>query len=560
MTASDYENSSSDSEPEQENVESIVRDASKRLGRKKNPKANDKKASTTKVKNLDKYTRPATMSNQKIKRIRDKKLKGSLERASSKHQEAAISAAKSEILLPSQAGFLEAEGLEKTYKFTQEQLVQHVDLNTARKVFSLDLPDYGSYAVKYTRNGRNLLIGGQKGHLATLDALRMKLTCEFQANDLVRDVCFLHNNSMFAAAQKKYVYIYDSTGAEAHCIRTVPEPRRMEFLSYHFLLSTISGNGVLSYHDVTNGKQVSTHRTKQGMCDTMALNPWNAVVNLGHANGIVTLWTPNMAEAVIKLQCHQGPIRSMAVDNSGKYLVTAGADRKVKVFDLRKYQEINDYYLSAAANSMSISQRGAVALGFGPNVHILNNAFTSAAPTPYMKHLIPGSQVTSLAFRPFEDVLTIGHSTGLQSVVIPGSGEPNFDTYEANPYENAKQRGESEVRALLEKIRPEMITLDPTMIGKVDRNAAEEQMKKSEMMQKANENKGPAKKKMRGRNRIGRRVRKKQQNVIDVQKQKLRETFEAKKKREERQRQQKEWKDKAENAPTALNRFFKKQP
>jgi U3 small nucleolar RNA-associated protein 7 len=105
-------------------------------------------------------------------------------------------------------------------------------------------------------------------------------------------------------------YIYDSTGAEAHCIRTIPEPRRMEFLSYHFLLSTVSGNGVLSYHDVTNGKQVATHRTKQGFCDTMAQNPWNAVINLGHASGIVTLWTPNMSEAVVKMQCHQGPSTS----------------------------------------------------------------------------------------------------------------------------------------------------------------------------------------------------------------------------------------------------------
>lgn len=81
----------------------------------------------------------------------------------------------------------------------------------------------------------------------------------------------------------------------------------MEFLSYHFLLSTVSGNGLLSYHDVTNGKQVVAHRTKQGFCDTMALNPWNAVVNLGHASGIVSLWTPNMSEAVVKMQCHQGP-------------------------------------------------------------------------------------------------------------------------------------------------------------------------------------------------------------------------------------------------------------
>lgn len=293
------------SESEHEDVEKIVRDSSTRLGQKRGKKHEEK--GKTKVKNLDKYTRHGPLSQKKIKHIRDKKLKGTLERTGSKFYDAAVSAAKSEMLLPTQAGLLEAEGMEKTYKFTQQQLQENLDLNTARKIFDLDLPDYGSYTVRYTRNGRNLLLGGQKGHLATMDMLRMRQSCEFQANDLIRDVCFLHNNSMFAAAQKKYIYIYDSSGAEAHCIRTITEPRKMEFLSYHFLLSTVSGNGLLSYHDITTGSQIVAHRTKLGLCDTMAQNPWNAVINLGHANGLVTLWTPNMSEAVIKMQCHQGP-------------------------------------------------------------------------------------------------------------------------------------------------------------------------------------------------------------------------------------------------------------
>ncbi|KAF4323534.1 hypothetical protein BBO99_00003117 [Phytophthora kernoviae] len=548
-----------DSGSEHEDVERIVREAPKRLGHvAKKTKQQEK---TLPVKHVGKYTRQGGVSHREIKRIRDKKLKGALLRADEKQKLAAESAAKAEILLPDQVGFMEAEGLEKTYKFSQKLLADSVDLNTARKIFSLDLPDYGAYRARYTRNGRNMLLGSQKGHLALMDTLRMKLTCEFQANDLVRDVSFLHNDSLFAAAQKKHVYIYDNTGAEAHCIRTISQPRKMEFLPYHFLLSVVSGNGVLTYHDVTDGKQVSTHRTKQGLCDTMALNPWNAVVNLGHANGIATLWTPNMADAVVKMQCHQGPIRSMGIDNSGKYLVTAGADRKVKVFDLRRYQEVNSYYLTAAANTISVSQRGLVAVGFGPNVHVLKSAFSSGSPIrPYMTHQIPSSQVSSLAFRPFEDVLGVGHAMGFNSVVIPGSGEPNFDTYEANPYENYKQRSEAEVHSLLEKLRPEMITLDPNAIGRVDVDPAMEQKKKVFQMERINGD-GSAKKpkkKMRGRNRPSRRLRKKQQNVVDAQKEQFREQQANKKKREERHEQQREWNEKAESAPTALNRFFKK--
>jgi hypothetical protein len=66
------------------------------------------------------------------------------------------------------------------------------------------------------------------------------------------------------------------------------------------------------------------------------------------------------------------------------------------------------------------------------------------------------------------------------------------------------------------------------------------------------------KNKMRGRNRPSRRLRKRQQNVVDEQKQKYRDNLEKQKKQAERKQQQEEWMKKVEIAPTALNRFFKK--
>jgi U3 small nucleolar RNA-associated protein 7 len=84
---------------------------------------------------------------------------------------------------------------------------------------------------------------------------------------------------------------------------------------------------------------------------------------------------------------------------------------------------------------------------------------------------MPGVRIESLHFCPFEDVLGIGHSAGFSSILVPGAGEPNIDSFEANPFETDKQRRQSAVVKVLEKIQPDMIVLDPNAIGLVDRRS-----------------------------------------------------------------------------------------
>jgi hypothetical protein len=59
--------------------------------------------------------------------------------------------------------------------------------------------------------------------------------------------------------------------------------------------------------------------------------------------------------------------------------------------------------------------------------------------------------VVALVCSPLITAVT-GHSGGFASVVVPGAGEPNFDSFAANPYESAKQRREAEVAMLLDKL------------------------------------------------------------------------------------------------------------
>ena len=97
-----------------------------------------------------------------------------------------------------------------------------------------------------------------------------------------------------------------------------------------------------------------------------------------------------------------------------------------------------------------------------------------------MSHDVLGSDISSLRFCPYDDILGTGHSTGFSSIIIPGAGEPNFDAREANPFQTSKQRRETEVRSLLDKIQPEMIALDPDFVGNVDRRSKDVRRKEIE--------------------------------------------------------------------------------
>jgi U3 small nucleolar RNA-associated protein 7 len=175
-----------------------------------------------------------------VKVVKDKKLRRNLKHLEHKFKDAALKAKDAEILHENAPGFLEAENeLERTYRVKQDDVAKASSIETAQKRFELALDQLGPYVFDYSRTGRELLLGGQRGHIAVMDWREGKLGCELQLKETVRDVKWLHNNQYFAVAQKKYTYIYDRQGVELHCLRKLMDVTHMEFLPHHFLLATL---------------------------------------------------------------------------------------------------------------------------------------------------------------------------------------------------------------------------------------------------------------------------------------------------------------------------------
>ncbi|KAL3822172.1 hypothetical protein ACHAXA_008188 [Cyclostephanos tholiformis] len=508
-------------------------------------------------------------------------LQRSMHRRETKRLQNAMLAADAEdILRPHVAGKVEVEdGMERTVQLTQRVLRHDPNMlpeGVARNVYDLELNDYGPYRLRYDRSGRHALLAGHGGHVSVVDQHTMALRTEFHLRgDTIRDACFLHNGSMMAVSQENNVYIYDDNGAEIHRLDGHRRVTAMEFLPYHWLLATIGNTGVLQYQDTSTGALISQHRSKLGPCHAMRQSPFNSVIHLGHTNGTVTLWSPSSSEYLVKMLCHKGsPITSLAIDRGGRYMVTGGGDSRVKIFDLRMYKEVHSYNTYGGPPScLDISQTGMLGIGHGCHTTYWSpDALRSKAKEPYMKHQISGKgPMESLRFRPYEDVVGIGHAGGVSSIVVPGSGEPNLDSMEhfTNPYMDSKQRREAEVRSLLEKLSPDMISLDPDVVGGIEEsNLIQRQQRLRDMAMEADARKAAKdeearnkkdKKRMRGRSKIAKKLRRKQKNIVDENVMKLRELRDLERaEREKRQRvaDSGEGEAEAEAAPVALKRFF----
>jgi U3 small nucleolar RNA-associated protein 7 len=275
-------------------------------------------------------------------------------------------------------------------------------------------------------------------------------------------------------AQKGWTYIYDNEGIEVHCLKKLDRIYSMDFLPYHFLLVAGHESGFLSWVDVSIGKIVAQYKSRAGpVPNILTTNQANAVTMCGHSNGTVTMWAPSVKDPLATMLCHGSPLSAIGVDTVGRLMATGSYDGTLRLWDLRNNYVPLTTCKVGIPTALNFSQRGMLAMSTANQSLVFSEIGTRQK--PYLKH-VSHSNVSSLKFCPFEDVLGIGSHDGFQSILVPGAGEANYDALERNPFQSKGQRKEAEVKALLDKIQPELITLDNSLLGEVDTVAIEDEL------------------------------------------------------------------------------------
>eukprot|EP00924_Labyrinthula_sp_SR-Ha-C_P010904 snap_masked-scaffold_47-processed-gene-1.67-mRNA-1 protein AED:0.40 eAED:0.40 QI:0/-1/0/1/-1/1/1/0/570 len=397
-----------------------------------------------------------------------------------------------------------------TYEITQTELKPHLNTATEAKLFNFTFPrGLGPYKTCYSANGRYMALAGTSaGHICALDCLKSDQLYERMIRDRVNDMTFLHSHRFLAVAQNKNTFIYDHVGLELHRLSKHHYAKYLTFLRPFFLLASAAENGKVVWQDTSTGEVVKYTKTKRQVA-SMTHNKTNGVLSVGSKTGVVSLWTPNQDSSVMEILAHSGRVNGMGFDRSGQYLVSLGVNLQVKIWDLRKTNDLmNSFRTNRVASGVTISDTNLLGLNFGNTVKVWKDSiFTEdfdQNEKAYMVHHMKdrSCRINDIVFRPYEDILSLGTDTGLKNLVVPGSGMSDFDAFEANPYEERKQLVEREVKNLLEKLQPEMISLDPdqSFIGKL---RAEEDSENFVQPKIVIRKKDKSKKRMRGRGKAG---------------------------------------------------------
>lgn len=160
---------------------------------------------------------------------------------------------------------------------------------------------------------------------------------------------------LFGVAHCNGLSIFDQFGVEVHFLQS-RSLKHLQYLKYHYLSVDISQKGLLRYLDISTGKFVAQIRTKIYDSHCLFQSKQNGMVGVSSSSGVVSFFSPNQGQFVMKSLCHSNACISAQFSEDGDYFVTCNSTGQLKVFDVRMMRTVCQYYDPENNSQVQISQ------------------------------------------------------------------------------------------------------------------------------------------------------------------------------------------------------------
>jgi U3 small nucleolar RNA-associated protein 7 len=95
-----------------------------------------------------------------------------------------------------------------------------------------------------------------------------------------------------------------------------------------------------------------------------------------------------MGKPVVTMLAHPSqPVSAIAMHPQGQYMATSGKDGRMKIWDLRTYKKIHDYFTPQPATDLDFSQKGLLSATYSNECQIWKDVTQmDKQKAPYMKY------------------------------------------------------------------------------------------------------------------------------------------------------------------------------
>ncbi|CAJ0605187.1 unnamed protein product [Cylicocyclus nassatus] len=205
------------------------------------------------------------------------------------------------------------------------------------------------YSLCWTPEGKRLITGASTGEFTLWNGTAFNFETILQAHDsAIRAMTWSHNEQWLVSADHEgFIKYWQPNMNNVHMYQAhKDEPvRGLSFSPTDVKLASASDDGTVRIWDFARCVEERAMRGHGSEVRCVAWHPSKGMVATGSRDSQqpVKLWDPRTGDCLTTLQDHKSSVMAVDWNRNGNWLLTAGRDHLVKLYDIRCMKEMYSY-------------------------------------------------------------------------------------------------------------------------------------------------------------------------------------------------------------------------